>query len=96
MLTGYGNIATAVAAVKAGVIDYLSKPADADDVARALLAAKDAAPDPARKPDERRPRALGAHPAGLRDVRPQRLRDRPAAEHAPPDPAADPGQARAA
>src|ERR1700735_5714247 len=30
MLTGYGNIATAVAAVKAGAVDYLSKPADAD------------------------------------------------------------------
>jgi len=39
MLTGYGNIATAVAAVKAGAVDYLSKPADADDVAKALLAA---------------------------------------------------------
>ena len=38
MLTGYGNIATAVVAVKAGAVDYLSKPADADDVARALLA----------------------------------------------------------
>ena len=38
MLTGYGNIATAVAAVKAGVIDYLPKPADADDVVNALLA----------------------------------------------------------
>lgn len=38
MLTGYGNIATAVAAVKAGAVDYLAKPADADDVARALLA----------------------------------------------------------
>jgi len=50
MLTGYGNIATAVAAVKAGVIDYLSKPADADDVARALLAAKDAAPTPPENP----------------------------------------------
>jgi two-component system response regulator RegA len=50
MLTGYGNIATAVAAVKAGVIDYLSKPADADDVARALLAAKDAAPAPPENP----------------------------------------------
>src|SRR6476661_164504 len=36
MLTGYGNIATAVQAVKAGEVDYLSKPADADDVARAL------------------------------------------------------------
>ena len=39
MLTGYGNIATAVAAVKAGEVDYLSKPADADDVVKALLAA---------------------------------------------------------
>ncbi|MGI8839375.1 MAG: ActR/PrrA/RegA family redox response regulator transcription factor [Caulobacteraceae bacterium] len=39
MLTGYGNIATAVAAVKAGAVDYLAKPADADDVVRALLAA---------------------------------------------------------
>jgi two-component system response regulator RegA len=38
MLTGYGNIATAVAAVKAGAIDYLSKPADAEDVIKALLA----------------------------------------------------------
>jgi two-component system response regulator RegA len=40
MLTGYGNIATAVAAVKAGAVDYLSKPADADDVVNALLAAE--------------------------------------------------------
>jgi two-component system response regulator RegA len=46
MLTGYGNIATAVAAVKAGAIDYLSKPADADDVVRALLAAGGAPPPP--------------------------------------------------
>lgn len=37
VLTGYGAIATAVAAVKIGAIDYLSKPADADDVMRALL-----------------------------------------------------------
>jgi two-component system response regulator RegA len=37
MLTGYGNIASAVAAVKAGAVDYLSKPADADMVAAALL-----------------------------------------------------------
>ena len=46
MLTGYGNIATAVAAVTAGAIDYLSKPADADVVARALLAQPDAPPAP--------------------------------------------------
>jgi len=38
MMTGYGAISTAVAAVKAGAIDYLTKPADADDVVRALLA----------------------------------------------------------
>jgi len=39
MLTGYGNIATAVAAVRAGAVDYLAKPADAEDVVRALLGA---------------------------------------------------------
>ena len=38
MLTGYGNIPTAVAAIKEGAIDYLAKPADADDIERALLA----------------------------------------------------------
>ena len=43
MLTGYGNIPTAVAAIKEGAIDYLAKPADADDVEKALLA------DPATK-----------------------------------------------
>src|SRR3984885_11308445 len=32
VLTGFGNIATAVAAVKYGAIDYLPKPADADDI----------------------------------------------------------------
>lgn len=37
MMTAYGNIATAVAAVKAGAIDYLAKPADADMIERALL-----------------------------------------------------------
>ena len=39
MLTGYGNLPTAVAAVKAGAIDYIAKPVDADDVEAALLAA---------------------------------------------------------
>jgi len=38
VLTGYGNIATAVAAVKMGAVDYLAKPTDADHVVRALLA----------------------------------------------------------
>ena len=50
MLTGYGNIATAVAAVKAGVVDYLSKPADADNVVTALLAAEDGSPAPPDNP----------------------------------------------
>jgi len=45
ILTGYGNIATAVTAVKLGAIDYLSKPADADDVYTALM----------RSPDEKAP-----------------------------------------
>jgi two-component system response regulator RegA len=50
MLTGYGAIATAVAAIKAGAVDYLAKPADADDVARALLARKDMAAAPPENP----------------------------------------------
>lgn len=50
MLTGYGNIATAVAAVKHGAVDYLSKPADADDVAAALLAHPLAKPAPPENP----------------------------------------------
>jgi two-component system response regulator RegA len=41
VLTGYGNIATAVAAVKAGAIDYIAKPADADQVEAALLSQED-------------------------------------------------------
>jgi two-component system response regulator RegA len=50
MLTGYGNIATAVAAVKAGAVDYLPKPADADAVERALLAHEGEAPEPPEDP----------------------------------------------
>lgn len=51
MLTGYGNIATAVAAVRAGAVDYLAKPADADDVIRALLGPTTAQPPaPPEKP----------------------------------------------
>jgi two-component system response regulator RegA len=49
MLTGYGAIATAVAAVKAGAVDYLQKPADADDVVKALLATGEA-PEPPDNP----------------------------------------------
>ncbi|MGE0744601.1 MAG: ActR/PrrA/RegA family redox response regulator transcription factor [Rhodospirillales bacterium] len=50
MLTGYGNIATAVAAVKAGAVDYLAKPADADAIEAALLARKGALPPPPEHP----------------------------------------------
>lgn len=50
VLTGYGNIATAVAAVKAGAVDYLSKPADADQVAGALLAEDGEMPEPPEHP----------------------------------------------
>jgi two-component system response regulator RegA len=38
ILTGYGSIASAFAAAKAGVVDYLTKPSDVDDVTTALLA----------------------------------------------------------
>jgi two-component system response regulator RegA len=50
MLTGYGNIATAVAAVKHGAVDYLSKPADADDIVQALLAQPNDKPAPPENP----------------------------------------------
>jgi len=50
MLTGYGNLATAVSAVKRGAVDYLAKPADADDVCKALLAERDEAPEPPENP----------------------------------------------
>lgn len=50
MMTGYGNIATAVAAVKAGAIDYLPKPADADQVERALLLTDSSLPPPPEDP----------------------------------------------
>lgn len=50
VLTGYGAIATAVAAVKIGATDYLSKPADANDVTNALLANGDELPPPPENP----------------------------------------------
>ena len=50
VLTGYGNIATAVAAVKAGAVDYLPKPADADAVEAALLADGRPLPPPPENP----------------------------------------------
>lgn len=50
VLTGYGAIATAVAAVKIGAMDYLSKPADANDVTAALLATEGDLPPPPENP----------------------------------------------
>jgi len=50
VLTGFGNIATAVAAVKYGAIDYLPKPADADDIMAALLAPTGSKPKPPENP----------------------------------------------
>ena len=50
MLTGYGNIPTTVAAIKAGAIDYLPKPADADDVESALLASPESKAVPPENP----------------------------------------------
>ena len=50
VLTGYGAIATAVAAVKIGATDYLSKPADANDVTNALLASSGDLPPPPENP----------------------------------------------
>jgi len=50
VLTGYGAIATAVAAVKIGATDYLSKPADAADITNALLATGEDLPPPPENP----------------------------------------------
>jgi two-component system response regulator RegA len=50
VLTGFGNIATAVAAVKFGALDYMPKPADADDVMGALLAPPGGKPNPPENP----------------------------------------------
>src|SRR5579872_5025239 len=50
VLTGYGNIATAVTAVKLGAVDYLAKPADADEVVAALLASGTRKSEPTSNP----------------------------------------------
>lgn len=50
VLTGYGNIATAVTAVKLGALDYLAKPADADDIYAALLAPSGQKAEPPENP----------------------------------------------
>ena len=50
VLTGYGNLATAVAAVKEGAIDHLAKPADPDDLVNALLTPAGERPEPPSEP----------------------------------------------
>jgi two-component system response regulator RegA len=50
ILTGYGNIGTAVNAVKLGAVDYLAKPIDADDVAAALVAIDNKKIEPPKNP----------------------------------------------
>ncbi|MBM3507826.1 MAG: ActR/PrrA/RegA family redox response regulator transcription factor [Alphaproteobacteria bacterium] len=50
ILTGYGNIASTVAAMKAGAVDYLAKPADADEVEAALLAGNARKAPPPERP----------------------------------------------
>lgn len=50
ILTGYGNIASAVAAVKVGAVDYLAKPAEPDDIAATLLAPEGCTPPPPENP----------------------------------------------
>jgi two-component system response regulator RegA len=50
IVTGYGNIATAVAAIKAGAVDYLAKPVDADDVVSALVKSGPGLPPPRENP----------------------------------------------
>lgn len=57
ILTGYGNLSTAVAAIRMGAIDYVAKPATADEIVDVLMAPKDDRPPPpdeAIKPDEAR------------------------------------------
>ncbi len=50
LLTGYGNIATAVAAIKSGAIDYLPKPAEIDQIYDALTNSKEILPPPPKNP----------------------------------------------
>ncbi|MDG2355784.1 MAG: ActR/PrrA/RegA family redox response regulator transcription factor [Paracoccaceae bacterium] len=50
VLTGYGAIATAVAAIKIGAVDYLAKPADAKDITAALLSINRSKPPPPENP----------------------------------------------
>ena len=50
LLTGYGNIATAVAAIKFGAVDYITKPAEIDQIYESLISSKDNLPSPPLNP----------------------------------------------
>ena len=96
VLTGYGAIATAVAAVKIGATDYLSKPADANDITNALLAKGEALPPPPENPMSA-DRVRWEHIQRVYELCDRNVqRNRAAAEHAPPDVAAHSGQAQPA
>ena len=96
ILTGYGNIATAVTAVKLGAFDYLAKPADADEIHGTLMAQPGERADPPENPMSA-DRVRWEHIQRVYELCSRNVsRDRPAPEHAPADAAADPGQARAA
>lgn len=50
MMSGYGNIPSAVSAVKLGAFDFLPKPVDADEIMAALLTPSGSAPPPPEHP----------------------------------------------
>ena len=95
VLTGYGNIATAVNAVKLGAVDYLSKPADAEDILAALTASGEGKPKPPENPMSA-DRVRWEHIQRVYEtLQPRCLGDSPQAAHASPYAAAHPRQTRA-
>ena len=93
ILTGYGNIATAVNAVKLGAVDYLAKPVDADDVVAALLAVDNKKIEPPENPMSA-DRVRWEHIQRIYELCGAMFRKPHAAQHAPAHIAAYPGQAR--
>ena len=94
ILTGYGNISSAVIAVKLGAFDYLAKPADADEIFHALLNSNQTtAGEAARKSDVRRAGSLGAYSENIRTLPTKRFRDSKTPQYAPTDVTAYPFKA---
>jgi len=50
ILTGFGNIANAVSAIKLGAVDYLAKPANIEDIISSLFVEKDEKVPPPEQP----------------------------------------------